>query len=122
MQLNIVVIGGNLTRDIELKYTPSGNAVARLGVAVNRRFKTKEGDFKDEVSFIDVTVWGKGAENCSQYLKKGSPCVVRGRLKQEQWEVEGQKKSKIEVIPDNEQFVGAKRQADEGDAPSGSEG
>ena len=123
MQLNVVIIGGNLTRDPELKYVPSGTAVTKFSVAVNRKFKTREGDFKDEVSFIDVTVWGKSAENCSQYLKKGSPCIVQGRLKQEQWEsAEGQKRSRITVVADNVQFVGTKRQANEGDAPSESEG
>ena len=77
--LNKVMLLGNLTRDPELKYTPSGTAVAELGLAVNRKFKQGD-DWKEEVCFVDVTVWSRSAENCAEYLKKGSQALIEGRL------------------------------------------
>jgi len=96
---------GNLTRDPELRYTPGGSAVATLGLAVNNRYKQGD-EWKDDVCFVDITVWGKTAENCSQYLNKGSPIFVEGRLKHRTWENnEGQKRSKLDVTAVNVQFL-----------------
>jgi single-strand DNA-binding protein len=98
--LNKVFLAGRLTRDPELRYIPSGQAVCKLGLAVSRVFKTPEGEKKEDTMFIDVTVWEKSAEYCSQNLKKGRPVIVEGRLKMDSWDdkTTGQKKSKIEVV------------------------
>ncbi|MBI3794233.1 MAG: single-stranded DNA-binding protein [Nitrospinae bacterium] len=101
---NRVLLMGNLTRDPELRYIPSGMAVCGLGLAVNNKFGGGE-DKKEEVLFIDVNVWGKSAEACAEYLKKGSPVFVEGRLKLRQWEKDGEKKSKIEVTASTVQFL-----------------
>lgn len=107
MQVNVVVIGGNLTRDPDLKVLPSGTSLCTFSVAINRKFKTPGSDeLKSEVSYIPVTVWGKQADNCDQFLKKGSQCIVTGRLKQESWEKDGEKKTAIKVIATSVQFVG----------------
>ena len=104
--LNKVLLMGNLTRDPELRYTPSGTAVCKLGLAINRRYRDRSsGDWKEETCFVDVTVWGKTGENCGQYLAKGRPVLVEGRLKFSSWESEGQKRSKLEVVADNVQFI-----------------
>lgn len=95
---------GNLTRDPELRYIPSGQAVCTLGLAVNNKYGTGD-DKKEEVLFIDVNVWGKSAENCAEYLKKGRLVFVEGRLKWRQWEKDGQKKSKIDVTAISVQFM-----------------
>jgi single-strand DNA-binding protein len=107
--LNKVMLIGNLTRDPELKYTPKGLAVADLGLAVNRRFVV-EGEKREEVAFIDVTYFGKAAEIISQYMKKGNPLFVEGRLKLDTWDDKstGQKRSKLTVIGDEFQFLGGK--------------
>ena len=89
---NKVILIGNLTRDVELKYTPQGTAVAQFGLAVN----TKYGE-KDEVYYGDIQVWGKQAENAEKYLYKGAKCLVEGRIKTESWEKDGDKKSKTKV-------------------------
>jgi single-strand DNA-binding protein len=102
---NRVILMGNLTRDPEIRYTPNGTAVAALGLAVNRRYKQGE-ELKEEVSFIDIVVFGKQAEHCGQYLAKGRGVLVEGRLQQRRWETEdGQKRSKIEVVALNVQFM-----------------
>ena len=97
MNINTVLICGNLTRDINIEYTKSGIAVGSFSLALNRRY-TSNGEKKEEVSFVSVTIFGKQAENAVQYLKKGDECAVRGRLKQENWEKEGQRHSKLGVI------------------------
>jgi single-strand DNA-binding protein len=102
--LNRVFLMGNLTRDPELRYIPSGQAVCTLGLAVNNKYGTGD-DKKEEVLFIDVNVWGKSAENCAEYLKKGRLVFVEGRLKWRQWEKDGQKKSKIDVTAISVQFM-----------------
>jgi len=97
---NKVIIAGNLTRDPEMRYTPSGTAVAKLGLAVNRRWKDAQtNETKEEVTFVDVDAWGKQAELISQYLKKGRPILIEGRLKLDQWEdkTTHQKQSKLKV-------------------------
>ncbi|MEE8484838.1 MAG: single-stranded DNA-binding protein [Nitrospinota bacterium] len=105
ISLNKVFLMGNLTRDPELRYTPGGQAVSTLGLAVNNKF-TKDGETKEDVLFVDITVWGRVAENCAEYLKKGSPVLVEGRLKYHTWESqEGQKRSKIDVTAMSVQFL-----------------
>jgi len=108
--LNKVFLMGNLTRDPELRYIPSGQAVTTLGLAVNNRYGKGE-DQKEDVLFIDVTVWGKTAENCAEYLGKGRPVFVEGRLKFRTWEQDGQKRSKVDVTAINVQFLGGGRQS-----------
>lgn len=108
---NKVMLMGNLTRDPEVRYTPSGTAVADLGLAVNRSFKGSDGQLKDETCFVRVTVWARQAENCAQYLKKGSPVFVEGRLKYDEWEKDGQKQSRLSVVGERVQFLGSPRNA-----------
>ena len=104
--LNKVFIMGNLTRDPELRYVPSGTAVATFTIAVNRVYTSQAGEKKEEVSFIRVVVWGRRAEVCGEYLSKGSPVFVEGRLHSRSWEgQDGQKRNTIEVIADNVQFL-----------------
>jgi len=108
--LNKVLLIGNITRDPELRYIQSGTAVLDLGVAVNRRVKGSDGTWGDEAAFIDVTVWGKQAENCAEYLSKGRSVFVEGHLKFDQWEDKktGDKRSKLRVTAENIQFLGGK--------------
>ncbi len=106
--LNKVFLIGNLTRDPELRYTPGGSAVTTLRLAVNRRFTTRQGENRDETLFIDVTVWAKQAESCCQYLSKGRPVFVEGRLRQETWTTnEGQNRSRIVAVGERIQFLGS---------------
>lgn len=103
---NKVLLMGNLTRDPELRYIPSGQAVCSFSVAVNRTYVSQSGEKKEEVSFIRVVVWAKRAEVCNEYLKKGSPVFVEGRLQSRSWEAQdGSKRSTIEVIAQNVQFL-----------------
>lgn len=104
---NKVQLIGNLTRDPELRYTPKGTAVAKLGLAVNRKFKTESGEQKEEVTFIDIDAFGKQAEMVGQYLKKGRSVFIEGRLKLDQWDDKqtGQKRSKLGVALENVQFL-----------------
>jgi single-strand DNA-binding protein len=104
---NRVILVGNLTRDIELRYIPSGTAVAEIGMAVNDRIK-KGDQWVDETTFVDVTLWGRTAEVANQYLTKGSNILIEGRLKLEQWEKDGQKRSKLKVIADKMQMLGGR--------------
>jgi single-strand DNA-binding protein len=108
---NKVFLIGNLTRDPELRYTPSQVAVTDLGLAVNRYYTTKDGDRREETLFIDVTVWNRQAENCCQYLRKGQPIHVEGYLRMDTWDDRntGEKRSKIKVEAENIQFLGSKR-------------
>lgn len=107
--LNKVFVMGNLTRDPELRYIPSGSAVANFSIAVNRTYKDTTGEKKEEVSFIRVVVWGKMAEVCGEYLTKGRPVLVEGRLKSSTWEgQDGQKRSALDVVATNVQFLGSK--------------
>lgn len=106
--LNKVILIGNLTRDPELRYTPSGLAIAKFGLAVNDKFKQGD-EWKEKVNFIDIVVWGKQGENCSEYLAKGRSVCVDGRLQYSSWETEeGQKRSKIEVVAERVVFLGGK--------------
>jgi len=105
---NKVLLMGNLTKDPELRYTPQGTAVVNLRLAVNRRFKNKNQELKEEVCFITAVVWNKQAETCNQYLHKGSPVFVEGRLQSRSWEDNtGAKRSVIEVRAERVQFLSA---------------
>lgn len=114
---NKVILAGNLTRDPELRYTPKGTAVARITLAVNRVFGGEDGQKKEEVSFIDVEVWGRQAEVIGQYMKKGRPLLVEGRLKLDSWEDKNtkQKMSKLKVVLESFSFIDSNR----GDAEGG---
>lgn len=103
---NRVILVGNLTRDIELKYTPGGTGVTDIGMAVNDRRKNGNGEWVDEVTFVDVTLWGRTAEVASEYLTKGAPILVEGRLKLDTWETDGQKRSKLRVVCERMQMLG----------------
>ena len=107
---NRVILAGNLVRDPEIRYLPSGLSVTSFAVAVNSRYK-QNNELKEEVSYFDIVVFGKMGENCAEYLSKGRPVLVEGRLRQRRWETEGVKKSKIEVVADNVQFLGSPRGA-----------
>ncbi len=116
---NKVILAGNLTRDPELRYTPKGTAVARITLAVNRTWKSEGGESKEEVSFVDVDVWGRQAEVISQYMKKGRPLLVEGRLKQDTWEDKNtkQKQSKLKVVLESFSFIDSNRGDGGGEAP-----
>lgn len=120
--LNKVMIMGNLTRDPELRYTPKGTAVADVGLAVNRRVPDGSGNWTDETTFIDVTLWGRQAELAQQYLTKGRGCFIEGRLQLDTWEdrESGKKRSKLKVVGENLQFLPDGRGGSGGGgAPSG---
>ncbi len=105
---NRVILMGNLTRDVQLKYTPSGTPVTEVGLAVNDRRKGPNGEWIDETTFVEVTFWGRTAEVASEYLSKGSPVFVEGRLKLDTWEKEGQKHYKLRVVCDRMQLLGSR--------------
>jgi single-strand DNA-binding protein len=113
---NKVILAGNLTRDPEVRYTPKGTAIAKLGLAINRSWKNEAGETKEEVTFVDVDAFGRTAEVISQYLKKGRPILVEGRLKLDQWDDKqtGQKRSRLGVILENFQFLDSGRGGDGG--------
>ena len=115
---NKVVLMGNLTRDPELRTTPTGQNVASFSLAVNRSWKNAQGEQQEAVDYIDCNIWGKPAEIITQYMKKGSGILVSGRLQQRSWEQEGQKRSKVEVVVEDFNFVGGP--GDGGSAPSSS--
>jgi single-strand DNA-binding protein len=105
---NRVILMGNLTADVDLRYTPSNTAVTDVTVAVNERRKTPNGEWVEETVFVDVTLWGRTAEVASEYLSKGSPVFIEGRLKQDRWEQDGQKRSKLKVVCDRMQLIGSR--------------
>jgi single-strand DNA-binding protein len=103
---NRVILLGNLTRDIELRYTPSQMAVTDIGLAVNDRRKNQQGEWVEETTFVDITLWGRTAEVASEYLKKGAPVLIEGRLKLDTWTGnDGQKKSKLRVVGERMQLL-----------------
>lgn len=116
MSINNVVISGNLTRDAELRMTNSGMAVCQFGIAVNdRRKNPKTGEWEDYPNFVDVTMFGKRAEALQPYLVKGTKTSIQGKLRWSSWEKDGQKRSKLEVIVDEIEFMSKKREGgDEG--------
>jgi single-strand DNA-binding protein len=104
---NKVMLIGNLTRDPDVRHTPKGTAVGDLGLAINTTYRTADGTDKEEVCYVDIVVWGRQAETCRDYLSKGSPIFVEGRLQLDQWETpEGGKKSKLRVRAERVQFLG----------------
>ena len=115
--LNKVMLIGNLTRDPEVRYTPQGTAVADVRLAVSRKYKTQDGVEKEEVCYVSVTTWGRQAQTCGEYLKKGSPVFVEGRLKLDEWEKDGQKQSRLTVVAERVQFLSSPRRGEAGDAP-----
>ena len=108
--LNKVLLLGNVTRDPEVRYTPKGSAVCDLGVAVNRAYTTDSGEKREEVTFVDVTLWGRTAEVASEYLKKGRPVFIEGRLQMDTWDDKqtGQKRTRLRVVADNMQLLGGR--------------
>ncbi len=117
---NRVILMGNLTRDVELRYTPAGTPVTEVGLAVNDRRKNQNGEWVDETTFVDITFWGRTAEVASEYLSKGSPVFVEGRLKLDSWEKEGQKQYKLRVVCDRMQLLGGREGGSGGGPRSGS--
>ena len=116
--INRVVLVGNLTRDPELRHTPSGTAVCNLRLAVNTRRKDETGQWVDKPNYFDITVWGNQGERCAQYLSKGRPVGVDGRLEWREWETpEGNKRQAVDVVADTVQFLGGR-----GDGEGGSGG
>ncbi len=108
---NKVILAGNLTRDPELRYTPKGTAITKIGLAINRTWKSEAGETKEEVTFVDADAFGRTAEVIAQYLKKGRPILLEGRLKLDQWEDKNthQKQSKLKVVIDGFQFLDSGR-------------
>jgi len=108
--LNKVLLLGNVTRDPEVRYTPKGSAVCDLGIAVNRAYTTDSGEKREEVTFVDVTLWGRTAEVDSEYLKKGRPVFIEGRLQMDSWDDKqtGQKRTRLRVVAENMQLLGGR--------------
>jgi single-strand DNA-binding protein len=118
--VNHVMVLGNLTRDPELRYTPSGTAVCQLGVALNRRWRDQAGELQQEVTFLDVTVWSKQAETVAQYLTKGRAVAIEGRLQQDTWETEsGERRSRLKVVAQRVTFLSS---ANGSPAPAAADG
>ncbi len=114
---NKVILLGNLTRDPEVRYTPKGSAVADLGIAVNRQYTLENGEKREEVTFVDVTFWGRTAEVAGEYLKKGRPVFIEGRLQLDTWDDKqsGQKRSRLKVIGEMMQMLGSRPGAGSGE-------
>lgn len=110
---NRVILVGNLTRDPELRFLPSGMAVSDIGLAVNDRFKRND-QWVEEPVFVDITLWGRQAEVANEYLSKGSPVLIEGRLKLDRWEKEGQKHSKLKVVGEKMQMLGGRGEGGQG--------
>lgn len=113
---NKVILMGNLTRDPELRVTPNGNSICKLGLATSRVYSTRDGERREETTFVDIDAFGKQAEVISKYMRKGRPIMIEGRLKLDQWESDGQKRSKLGVILENFQFLGGR---DDNDSSGG---
>lgn len=105
---NKVILVGNVTRDPELRYISSGTAVTDIGLAVNDRRKNAQGEWVEETTFVDVTLWGRTAEVAGEYVSKGSPLLIEGRLKLDQWEKDGKKNSKLRVVGERMQLLGSR--------------
>lgn len=112
MSLNKFMAIGNLAREIELKYTPNGSAVANFAIAMNEKYKDKSGQMQEKVEFINVVIWGKQAENCNQYLSKGSKVFIEGKVSTRSWDdKDGKKRYTTEIIANNIQFLDSKKDA-----------
>jgi single-strand DNA-binding protein len=120
--LNRVLLIGNLTRDPELRYTPKGTAVTEIGLAVNRIYSGEDGEKKEETTFVDVTLWARQAEVAGQYLKKGRPVFIEGRLQLDTWDDKqtGQKRSRLRVVAENLQLLGSRPEGETSSAPPSS--
>jgi single-strand DNA-binding protein len=105
---NRVILMGNLTRDVELRYTGSQLAVTDIGLAVNDKRKNQQGEWIEEVTFVDITLWGRTAEIAAEYLTKGAPVLIEGRLKLDSWEKDGKKNYKLKVVGENMRLLGTK--------------
>jgi single-strand DNA-binding protein len=115
--LNRVFLIGNLTKDPDVRYTPAGKAVGDLRMAVSRRYKTASGENKEETCFVSVVVWGRQAETCGEYLRKGSSAFIEGRLQYDEWEKDGQKHNRLRVVADRVQFMSAPKGGGSREAP-----
>lgn len=115
---NQVILMGNLTRDPELRTTPNGQSVCSFSLALNRSYKGADGNWQEATDYVDVVAWGPLGERVSQYLTKGRPCLVNGRLQSRSWEQEGQKRSKVEVIAQDVTFLGGRGEGEQGSSPS----
>ena len=123
MNINRVVLTGNLTKDPDLRSNPSsGTSICKLRLAVNSRRKGSGGDWEDKPNYFDVTVFGRQAESCGQYLKKGRPVAIDGRLDWREYEVEGQKRQSVDIIAENVQFLGSREDAGNGNGNGYSSG
>jgi single-strand DNA-binding protein len=121
LNLNQVTLAGHLTRDPELKQLAPDRVVANTAIAINRRWKNQAGEVQEEATFIDLEAWGRTAELMGQFLKKGSPAFVQGRLKLDQWETpEGDKRSRVRVVVDQVHFLHAAQREDDGEAAEAS--
>ncbi|MCZ6679681.1 MAG: single-stranded DNA-binding protein [Candidatus Poribacteria bacterium] len=118
---NKVILMGNLTRDPELKYLPSGTAMTKFGLAVNRVYTDRQsGEKKEDVCFVDITAWGREAEVCNEFLSKGRPVFLEGRLNFNSWETDdGQRRSKLDVVAERVQFLGSRQDGGEAGATDG---
>ena len=114
---NRVILLGNVTRDPELRYISTGTAVTEIGLAVNDRRKTASGEWVEETTFVDVTLWGRTAEVAGEYVTKGAPLLIEGRLKLDTWEKDGKKNSKLRVVCDRMQLLGSKSDGSKSDGP-----
>ena len=110
---NKVIIMGRLTRDVELKSVNNGTSLTQIGIAVNERRTTRDGTWQDNVHFLEVTFWGKQAEVLSQYMEKGQPLLIEGRIKQDRWESDGQKHSRLKIHGEKFSFVGDRQHGSE---------
>ena len=118
--INRVVLVGNLTRDPELRHTPSGTPVCSLRLAVNTRRKDESGQWTDKPNYFDITVWGQQGENCAQYLSKGRPVAIDGRLEWREWEAQdGSKRQAVEVVAESVQFLGGRQDGESSYVPAG---
>jgi len=117
--MNRVIIAGNLTRDPEVRYTPSGMAVADVSLAISDSYKNKAGELVEQVCYVDCVVWGRQAETTGEYLRKGSPALIEGKLQLDQWETnEGQKRSRLRVKADRVQCLGGPKGGSGGESRS----
>ena len=119
--LNRVLLIGNCTRDIEIRYTPKGTALAEIGLAVNRVYSTDDGEKKEEVTFVDVTLWGRLAEIAEKYCQKGQPIFIEGRLQLDNWDDKqtGQRRTKLRVVAENLQLLGSRSENKAGSSGAG---
>lgn len=114
--LNQVTLMGNLTRDPELRQTPNGQNVTSFSLALNRSYKDQSGDWQEATDYVDIVAWGPLAERISQYLNRGSRCLVQGRIQSRSWEQEGQKRSKVEVLANDVTFLDSRGSASSNDS------